>query len=244
MDKQSEENLQELARYYETLPGETGFSRKCRMNLPEGLQGMRIVDVGCRSGRGVLKLADRAGSDGFVLGIDWLPQRVEAARAKYGSHQGTSRPAPARDDGTAPHDYLLAYPEALDAAGIGEAEFDAVFVNSSLNLFRDIPLALAQVKRCLKPGGLLIVDGVFADAPRDERVVQQARAIGNGVQAAPFLSSFLQLLCELGFSHVTVTPGETVAEDAGFTDDTVVACVDNTESVGFKVFVIQARKEL
>lgn len=238
MDKQNGSYLQELAHYYETLPDDEGFARKCRMNLPDGLQGMRVLDVGCRSGKGVLKLADRVGPEGFVLGIDWLPRRVAEAKEKY------TRSGSAAGDGMAPHDYLIAYPEALDSAGVGEAEYDTAFLNSSLNLFFDIAQALAQVKRCLKPGGLIIVDGVFADAPRNEGVVRRAREIGNCVQAAPFLPDFLQMLCDLGFSSVSVTPGEVLAPDAGFTGETSVAYVDNTESAGFKVLVIQASKEL
>ncbi len=237
MSDTNESYLQELASHYETVPSKIGFARKCRMHLPDGLSGMRIIDIGCRNGKGVMKLAGRAGESGFVLGVDWLPAHVEAAK-EYSIARGNDR-----SKEVAPRTFLVAYPEALDAAGVPEAEFDAAFVNCSMNLFYDIPKAFAQIKRCLKPGGLLIVDGVFADGPRDARVVEQARKIDNSVQAAPALNDFLQLLESLQFLEVSVDEGETVPASLGFTDDTTVACVNDIESIGFKVFVIQAKKD-
>ena len=237
MSETGKDYLDKLVQYYANVQSKIGFARKCRMHLPANLEGMRIIDIGCRNGKGVMKLAGNAGSSGYVLGIDWLPEHVEAA--KVYAHERSSRPK-----ASAPYEFRVGYPEALGAAGVGEAEFDAAFVNCSMNLFYDIPQAFAQINRCLKPGGLLIVDGVFADGPRDERVVQRARALDNSVQAAPALDEFLRMLDQAGFADIDVEMVESVEPDAGFTDETTVTCVNGIETVGFDVCVVQGHKRL
>ena len=42
------------------------------MELPErSLVGARIVNVGCRRGKGTYKLSEQVGEGGFVVGVDW-----------------------------------------------------------------------------------------------------------------------------------------------------------------------------
>ena len=71
-----------LQRHYENLACEGGFEARCHMELPErSLVGARIVNVGCRRGKGTYKLSEQVGEGGFVVGVDWNEAFVEAARA-------------------------------------------------------------------------------------------------------------------------------------------------------------------
>ncbi len=71
----------ELEAYYAALPREGGLVAQCRMAL-EGvdLAGKRVLDVGCRRGKGVFKLSEQVGADGYVVGVDWRPDFVDTAR--------------------------------------------------------------------------------------------------------------------------------------------------------------------
>ena len=71
-----------LQRHYENLACEGGFEARCHMELPErSLVGARVVNVGCRRGKGTYKLSEQVGESGFVIGADWSEEFVEAARA-------------------------------------------------------------------------------------------------------------------------------------------------------------------
>lgn len=227
--------LEELQHHYARVPSAQGFARKCSMNLPIGLEGMRILDIGCRSGKGVVKLAHRTGASGYVLGIDWMPSHLDQARAYASERESDPHDA-------SPMEFRMGCPEALDAASVEDASFDAAFVNSSMNLFYDIDQALSELARVLVPEGLLVVDGVFADAPRDAAVVERARELDNSVQSAPYLADFLDLLSSRGFEVLNLQEGDPIDPRTGFTDDTTVTCADADEDVGFRTHLIQARR--
>ena len=50
----------ELQQYYAELACDGGFEARCHMELPErSLVGARIVNVGCRRGKGTYKLSEQ-----------------------------------------------------------------------------------------------------------------------------------------------------------------------------------------
>lgn len=52
----------ELQQYYAELACDGGFEARCHMELPErSLVGARIVNVGCRRGKGTYKLSEQVG---------------------------------------------------------------------------------------------------------------------------------------------------------------------------------------
>ena len=111
-----------LRNYYDGLACESGFESRCHMELPErSLVGARIVNVGCRRGKGTYKLSEQVGADGFVVGIDWNAAFVEMARAgvpKAFERSGLSRCNMA---------FRCGFPEDLVAVGIEEGWADFVY---------------------------------------------------------------------------------------------------------------------
>ena len=81
----------ELQQYYAELACDGGFEARCHMELPErSLVGARIVNVGCRRGKGTYKLSEQVGEGGFVVGVDWNEAFVEAARAGAAASPGAT----------------------------------------------------------------------------------------------------------------------------------------------------------
>lgn len=54
----------ELRQYYDGLVCEGGIEARCHMELPgRSLVGARVVNVGCRCGKGTYKLSEQVGAD-------------------------------------------------------------------------------------------------------------------------------------------------------------------------------------
>lgn len=200
-----ERMLESLRAYYRDLSRTDTLAGRCSMSLPPQLSGLRVIDVLCRGGKGAFKLSDAVGDAGFVLGIDpdksCIERAIAAASENHRSGHGWSR-------------YLRfeqAFPENLAQAGVSDASYDAVYVNCGLADVFDLPAALAEFHRCLKPGGFLwVAEGVFRSTRGYEDEVSEEPA---PMQPAPHrtltIDAFTHLCRDAGFVRVEV--GDVVA---------------------------------
>ena len=102
--------------------------------------GERVLDIGCGPGFYAADLLDDVGAEGSVVGVDSsAPMLAMAARRSEGRANVT-----------------LAEGEAT-ALPVGDAEFDAAFSVQVLEYVEDIPAALAEIRRALRPGGRVLI---------------------------------------------------------------------------------------
>ena len=188
---------EELRAYYDALPDTYGRDALCRMELPKELPSKTALDVGCRRGKGVYKIAEQVLSKGCAIGVEWRADMLE--RAKAGEERAVAKCGYDKSNMVFCH----AYPERLeDALDVCCADF--AYVNCVVNLFYDPVRALAQINRALKPGGLLVCDTVLATGPRDATVVKEARRLGNAVQASPHRKDLMSWLMAAGFDVTSI----------------------------------------
>lgn len=109
--------------------------------LPHLKPGIRLLDVGCGPGTITAGLA-RAVAPTEVIGLDAEPGVLEHARA-HTSEEAVDNVA-----------FVAGDVYQLDFA---DAEFDVVYANQLLQHLADPVRALKQMRRVLKPGGLLAV---------------------------------------------------------------------------------------
>lgn len=225
-----------LEAYYENLPREFDFSSKCKMTLLGDLSGKRILDVNCRRGKGVVKLANMAGPAGETVGTDPSAAFIEDARlfARQSRERGNLDRCSAR--------FLVAFPEDLAAAGLEDGAFDVVFANSSVNVGYDIACIFEELCRVLRPGGLLVLDSVVAEGERDAHAMKQARAIGNVVQAAPGRHALEALLANVGFECIEYFEEAPIEASEGYLDDYKVPVAESDETVAFTKTTVHAIK--
>lgn len=226
-----------LDAYYADKSFEWTFASVCKMTLPEGeMRGKRVLDVGCRRGKGVYKLSSKVGSNGWAIGIDWEPTYIEDARA------GQERAW--HDNGLKANNmtFHVAYPEDLISAGIGTETLDMVYINNVMTLLYDQERALKEFYRVLKPGGLLILETTFADRERDPQVVEGARRIGNSIQAALTREQNLAWLEGAGFKEPELKSEYTVGAARGFESGTEIGTVPDVEDVQYKAVCLYVRK--
>jgi ubiquinone/menaquinone biosynthesis C-methylase UbiE len=129
----------------------------CGYLLPHLHPGDHLLDVGCGPGTITTDLATRV-APGEVLGVDVAEEVVEAARSAAAAD--CSNVSFARGD---------AY--GIDAAA---GTFDVVHAHQVLQHLGDPIEALREMRRVLRPGGLLAVRdsdyGAFVWAPGDDRL--------------------------------------------------------------------------
>jgi SAM-dependent methyltransferase len=175
--------------------------RNAAFFLPHLRPGMRLLDAGCGPGSITRGLAADV-APGATVGIDLDAAAVEAARAA------------AQAAGAAQVRFEVADIHALP---FGDASFDAAFVHAVLQHLPEPLAALREVRRVLRPGGVIgVADAdhdsslMYPQGPLVERygeILREVRQRGSG--GDPRIGKRLRaLLHEAGFvrSEASVMP--------------------------------------
>jgi arsenite methyltransferase len=123
------------------------------MNIPADA---RVLDVGCGSGWATRLMAEKA-HDGRVVGIDISDEMVRLARETSASFSNV--------------EFEIASAEKLP---FEDAEFTHAFSMESLYYYANIPGALKEIRRVLKPGGFFftVVDLYEENRPSHQWIDQ------------------------------------------------------------------------
>jgi SAM-dependent methyltransferase len=127
----------ELEDQLEEVGGPPGQLAMDRLELRPG---QRVVDLGCGSGRTTLELAARVGPGGEVVGVD-----ISAEMLARGRERAARR-------GVGNVEFVHADAQVHD---LGGARSDAAYSRFGVMFFTDPVAAFANVRRALRPGGVL-----------------------------------------------------------------------------------------
>ena len=170
-----------LSRYY-----------GCGLVCPPLLEGCRVLDLGCGSGRDVYLLSQLVGEHGRVIGVDMTDEQLAAAQQYQGWHADRFGFDNVR--------FVQGYIEKLDDLDLEPASFDVIVSNCVLNLSPDKAAVLRGVQRLLKPGGEFYFSDVYADRRIPEAVRNDAVLYGECLGGALYWNDFLRLAQASGFS--------------------------------------------
>ncbi len=170
-----------LARYY-----------GCGLVVPPLLEGLRVLDLGCGSGRDVYLLAQLVGSGGSVVGVDMTAEQLAVAERHRQHH--------AEAFGTDNVRFVRGEIERLDQLDLKPASFDLVVSNCVVNLSTDKQAVLSGVRRLLKPGGEFYFADVYADRRVPAVLQQDPLLYGECLAGALYWNDFLRLARAAGFA--------------------------------------------
>jgi len=117
--------------------------------IRHGIQpGMRVLEVGPGNGTYTLGAARQLGPEGELVTIDIEPKMIERLQQRIDEESITNIDARVADV------YELPF---------NDASFDLVYMIAVINEIPDIPQALAEFHRVLKPSGSVVFSELFMD---------------------------------------------------------------------------------
>lgn len=204
-----------LSRYY-----------GCGLVCPPLLEGCRVLDLGCGSGRDVYALAQLVGPTGEVIGVDMTEEQLAVAAR----HQPFHRDAFGFDNVRFLHGYI----ERLDELGLDAGSFDVIVSNCVVNLSPDKDAVLRGVHRLLKSGGEFYFSDVYADRRVPAAVRNDPVLYGECLGGALYWNDFLRQAARHGFADPRLADDRPLA----ITDSALAARTGNVRffSATYRLF--------
>ncbi|PSQ86713.1 MAG: arsenite S-adenosylmethyltransferase [Bacteroidetes bacterium QS_3_64_15] len=193
-DADTEAATNMIGEAYETVDGyvaDADLELGCGVPTDHaGLEaGQTVVDLGSGAGLDAFVARRVVGASGRVIGVDFVPEMVEKARANA-QKLGVGN---------------VAFVEgAIEDLPLGEQTADVVLSNCVLNLVPDKERAFAEMYRVLRPGGHFCVSDIVTDGALPDAVRRSAELYAGCVAGAIDEAEYLGQLERTGFIDVAV----------------------------------------
>ncbi len=165
----------------------------CGLVMPQALEGMRILDLGCGSGRDCYVLAQLVGESGYVVGVDMTDEQLDVADEHIEWHQEKFGYSHTNVE------FHKGYIEKLDELDFDDDSFDIIVSNCVINLSPDKEAVLNEAYRLLKPGGELYFSDVYSDRRIEQKLVDDPILYGECLSGALYWNDFHNLAKKSGF---------------------------------------------
>ena len=174
-------NPEVLARYY-----------GCGLVAPLSLDGLRVLDIGCGSGRDVYLLSQLVGEKGEVIGVDMTSEQLAIAKSYEDYHS--------QKFGFKNFHFYQGYIENLESLGFEPGSFDLIVSNCVLNLSPDKYSVLLGIKNLLKTGGEFYFSDVYSDRRIPNALVDDPILYGECLSGSLYWNDFLRISKSVGFN--------------------------------------------
>ena len=163
----------------------------CGLVVPQGIEGLKVLDLGCGSGRDVYLLSQLVGPHGSVIGVDITQEQLNTARKYCNYHQ--------EKFGFRNFDFKFGNIENLDKLDLEKQSFDLIVSNCVINLCNDKYKVLNNIKELLKFGGEFYFSDVYSDRRIPAELAKNEILYGECLSGALYWNDFLRMAKSAGF---------------------------------------------
>lgn len=164
----------------------------CGSPIPLVLKGLKVLDIGCGTGRDTYVLSRLVGEDGFVYGIDMTKEQIDVAIKYIDEH--TERFGYKKPNIKFIHDYI----ENLERY-FPEKSLDIVISNCVVNLIEDKEAVIRQIYKILKDGGEFYFSDIYSDRRLPEEMRKNPLLYGECLGGALYWKDFERMARKAGF---------------------------------------------
>ncbi|QDZ25749.1 S-adenosyl-L-methionine-dependent methyltransferase [Chloropicon primus] len=201
----------------------------CGFPVPLGIENMRLLDLGCGTGRDCYIASALVGEEGKVTGVDMTPQQLEVAQAhaeeycKGGLGYAKSNMS-----------FVSGYIE--DLSSIEPGSIDLAVSNCVVNLSTSKEKVFEELERVLAPGGEFRFSDVFSDRVLPAEMQNHKVLVGECLGGAMEVNQFLSMAKNAGF----MTPLMVSKTPIEVHDKELAAILGDTkfDSITYRVFKI------
>jgi len=166
----------------------------CGLTIPDKLEGLKVLDLGCGSGRDVYLAAQLVGEHGKVIGLDMTEEQLEVAEEHIDYHTEVFGYK------TSNVSFIKGNIDQLDACGLEKGSFDLIISNCVINLVEDKQKVLNDVYDLLKPGGEMFFSDVYSDRRMPKELIKNEVLWGECLSGALYWTDFLPFSRKAGFT--------------------------------------------
>ncbi len=164
----------------------------CGSPIPPAIEGLRVLDLGCGSGRDAYLCSRLVGPTGSVVGVDMTDAQLAVARRHVDwqmARFGYAKPNV---------EFRTGNIEDLDGCGMADGSVDVVISNCVINLAARKDRVMAEVFRVLRPGGELYFSDIFADRRIPPELEGDPVLRGECLAGAMYVEDFRRLMRRAG----------------------------------------------
>jgi SAM-dependent methyltransferase len=175
----------------------------CGSPIPTCLEDLKVLDLGCGTGRDCYVMSKLVGGNGFVYGIDMTENQIAIA-GKHVEAQteafGYSKP-----NVKFIFDYIENIPKHFE-----QESLDAVTSNCVINLTEDKAVVFGHVYQLLKFGGEMYFSDVYADRRVPKEMSEDPVLRGECLGGALYCKDFETIARRVGFSDPRIVSQRTI----------------------------------
>ena len=179
----------------------------CGLVLPESLESLTVLDLGCGAGRDVYLLSKLVGEQGRVIGVDMTEEQLAVARRHEEYHRNTF------GYDVSNVRFLHGYIERLHELELADESVDVIVSNCVLNLAPDKTAVLREALRVLRHGGELYFSDIYTDRRVPAALATDPVLYSECLSGALYWNDFLALSRAQGFRDPRLVEDRAIVVD-------------------------------
>ncbi len=164
----------------------------CGSPIPLCIERLKILDVGCGTGRDVYIMSQLAGKKGFIFGMDMTDNQINIAKKHLKEH--TKRFGYMKPNVKFIRDYIENIEKHLE-----DESLDLVTSNCVINLAEDKEKVLSQIYRVLKYGGEFYFSDIYADRRSPDEIRKNPVLYDECLGGSLYIKDFDRIARRVGF---------------------------------------------